>query len=252
MKTPVKKSKLTATNVTKAETENQNHWRKTGTLGNLFVLWTDGRKWTVWLHPALEARRKHLSRGHREDPEKTPRSLKLEAAFERIAVTARNPSQWENEFAEATFSFMIEGLGIPLAEVFFGSEASAKNAGTFCEKIFSAAIDGLIQDRFPTKQNGERAERTGEIDSAAVLNARFFSNEPIGKKAREAIQRVNWALAAIESARQLAEETGKLPRKADVIARLEGGGLVFSNKSKDKKGKWSDIFKRAGLEELPS
>lgn len=251
MKKIAKKKKSTTAKAKQVVSKARKHWKKSGELGELFVIWTDGKERMAWLHPELEARRKLLSRGHRESENKTPRALKLEKAFERIAVAARNPSHWKGEFAEPVISYMIESLGAPLVEVFFADETTAKNAATLCEKIFRTAIDGLIQDRFPTKQDGEGEERTGEVKPAVLLNAKFLPDEPIGKMARKVIQNTSWSLAAIEAAREIAEETGRIPQMAEVRDRLESQGLVFSKKSKDTKGKWLDVFKRAGLQELP-
>lgn len=234
----------------------------------LFILWKDGKHFRAELHPALEVRWTELRRGTHLGNVKNELLKPAMDAFERIAVAARAaskqttnrtgdpcenphkravaPSEWH--YAEDVFSLIIAAVGKPMVDVFFAKETAANNGGTECKKILSAAIDAIIQDRFPGA-NGTPI-RNGEIDCGVALNAAHHPDTREREEARAALAETNKPLAAIEAAKELCQELKRLPRKSEVIERLEMLGVSFSARSKDHKGKWMDCFERSGLAAL--
>lgn len=238
----------------------------------LFIPWRSGDDYWVTLRPELHERWNRLRRGSEKtfpsDEWRISGATRLLRAFERVEVGSRNKEHiafWSENYADDVYRELAASLGPLIEEIRLASQEKAKYAASKCQTIFRTAIEWLIQDRFPSKANGESTQRLGEVDPAVALNAILLpksANECADTKLRTALQekaqaakdalnRVNKALAAIEVARQLCEEERRLPRKAEVQARLEELGVNFSPKSKGLKGKWADVFARAGLAELP-
>jgi hypothetical protein len=260
------------TNKPKRKGKPARIWERVGEWKGLFTLWKLGPDYLAELQPELRRIERRLERGFDKEPEsadwRNAAAERLEEVLVRVATGARNQdspdyadrlSLWIESFAAGVYSELVKSIGPMIDKLLRGSVEEAMESAHRCRIIFDAAIEGLVQDRLPSKrEKGRTAEgrtpvvRSGDVEPGVVLNARLLPDEPKGRSAMAMLAKMDKALVAIETARELCEEERRLPRKAEVRARMESWGLKYSAKSKGGRYTlWPRIWERAGLTGLP-
>jgi hypothetical protein len=201
-------------------------WVKIQEWPKLFVLYRCGKKIRAELQPELADTEKRLESGHSENDftaDKLSRAfghlafLQLAEKAEHI-IKADSPALME--FRRCAIQLLTEALGEHAEKMFFSPKVTtAENAVMDLVALVKRSGEGILKRRF----NPVRGRGTS----------------------------ISLALLAIWHAKAQCERHGRLASKAEIQECLSAIGLGFSEKCKDTKGRWREVFDRAGLSDLP-
>ena len=190
----------------------------------LFDLYTRDGEVRVELSTELGFRKAAFLHGNNPDDID---AMKIRRALFKSAVICQGIKEGTDEsfglqhFRKQVADEIARTLGAIVIEIW-----SSKNPYQAEEKVNGAinlmkrAMDAFVRTKFPGRGRGNR-----------------FCDAPK-------------AALAIECARYLCAKHRRLPTKREVRSKLENDGVGYA-RSKDRNGKWADLFIRAGLADLP-
>jgi hypothetical protein len=198
-------------------------WKLTESWPTLFDLYVKNGEARVDLSPELQSIENALWRGHSVDDHDVAileRSLFKSCVINRGVKDGVGNSFGFGHLRQDVGNDVAISLGPTVEKILTASTPEqAELAAEGAINLLKRAFGGVVHTKFPSATRGNTS-----LIPKAVL--------------------------AIWHARLLCERFRRLPTKAEVRQALEAIGISYA-RSKDPKGRWEDLFIRAGLSDLP-